>query len=136
MPASALRRRFSEFVEADNRFTPRHLILLAYAFHVSTEAMCRQLERIELLPQGTYESLRERGFNKEFIRGLFGDPVPQIESLPITPRLAQLASSAHRRGLVSEGQLARMLVLDRVELRGILDKFGADEVDEIEISLS
>jgi hypothetical protein len=31
-----------------------------------------------------------------------------------------LASEVHRKGLLSEGQLARLLKLDRVELREIL----------------
>jgi Zn-dependent peptidase ImmA (M78 family) len=135
MPASALRRRFSTILETDNTFTPRQLVLLAHAFHVSPEAMCRQLERIELLPKGTYESLRERGFNAEFVRGIIGDPAPRSRQLPVTPRIAQIASSAYRRGLVSEGQLARMLSLDRVEVREILDIFGGGETDEIQIPL-
>jgi Zn-dependent peptidase ImmA (M78 family) len=46
MPASALRRRFNGIIETDNKFTPRQLVLLAHVFHVSPEAMCRQLERI------------------------------------------------------------------------------------------
>ena len=135
MPASALRRRFKEILEADNQFTPRHLVLLAHAFHVSPEGMCRQLERIELLPKGTYDSLRERGFNAAFVRGILGDPAPAPARLPATPRLAQLVSSAYRRGLVSEGQLARMLALDRVEVREILDMFGGGDRDEIQIPL-
>lgn len=136
MPASALRRRFAEIVEADRRFTPRHLVLLSHGFNVSSEAMCRRLEQLELLPKGTYDSLRERGFDKDFTHGIFGDPAPQPTPSPVSSRLAHLASSAYRRGLVSEGQLSRMLVLDRIELREILDRFGTDEVDEIQIPLS
>lgn len=136
MPASALRRRFAAILEVDNKFTPRQLVLLAHGFHVSPEAMCRQLERIELLPKGTFESLRERGFNAAFVRGIIGDPAPARQQLlPVTPRLAQLASSAYRRGLVSEGQLARMLSLDRVEVREVLGTFGGGEADEIQIPL-
>lgn len=136
MPATAVRRKFKELVEADNRFTPRHLILMAHAFHVSPEAMCRQMEQLELLPAGTYESLKERGFNRQFIRGMVGDIAPGADAVPNTPRLAQLASSAYRRGLVSEGQLARTLDLDRIEVRRLLDTFGGSEEDEFAISLS
>jgi Zn-dependent peptidase ImmA (M78 family)/DNA-binding XRE family transcriptional regulator len=136
MPAGALRARFKDILESDKRFTPRHLVFLSQAFHVSPEAMCRQLEKFELLPAGTYESMRERGFNQDFIRGIIGDPAPRPATPPVPPRLAQLASSAHRRGLVSEGQLARMLELDRVEVRGILDIFGGGEADEIQIPLA
>lgn len=135
MPPAALRRRFAEIIEGDRRFTPRHLVLLAQAFHVSSEAMCRQLERLELLPAGTYDHLKERGFNRDFVRGIVGDPAPPPERIPLSPHLAQLASSAHRRGLVTEGQLARMLALDRIAVREILDVFDGGEIDEIEIPL-
>lgn len=136
MPSAGLRRRFAEIIEGDRRFTPRHLALLAQAYYVSPEAMCRQLERLELLPRGTYDQLKERGFNREFVRGIIGDPAPPPERIPLSPHLAQLASSAHRRGLVSEGQLARMLSLDRIAVREMLDVFEGGEVDEIEIPLS
>ncbi|WP_369721318.1 ImmA/IrrE family metallo-endopeptidase [Bradyrhizobium sp. LLZ17] len=136
MPPAAVRRKFQETIESDRRFTPRHLILMAHMFHVSPEAMCRQLERLELVPQGTFDSLRERGFNREFVRGVIGDVAPSSPNLPHNPRLAQLASSAYRRGLLSEGQLARMLDMDRVEVRHLLDAFGGGEGDEFAISLN
>lgn len=135
MPPIGLRRRFQEIVEADKRFTPRHLILLASAFHVSTEAMCRQLERLELLPQGSFESLKQRGFNKEYVRGVLGDMAPTNERMPSNPRLAHLVSSAYRRDLVSEGQLASMLGLDRVEVRELIDVFGEGNGDEFAINV-
>jgi hypothetical protein len=40
---------------------------------------------------------------------------------PTTLRLNLLAAEAHRQKLLSEGQLARLLHLDRIELRTILD---------------
>ncbi|MER8446558.1 XRE family transcriptional regulator [Mesorhizobium sp. M1066] len=136
MPPIGVRRKFKELAEADNRFTPRHLILMAHTFHVSPEAMCRYMERLELLPGGTFDSMKERGFDRQFIRGIVGDLAPSSNALPTTPRLAQLASSAYRRGLVSEGQLARMLELDRIEVRRLLDTFGGSEEDEFAIPLS
>jgi len=39
---------------------------------------------------------------------------------PTTLRLNMLAAEVYRKGLLSEGQLARLLNLDRVDLRGIL----------------
>jgi Zn-dependent peptidase ImmA (M78 family)/DNA-binding XRE family transcriptional regulator len=136
MPPAAVRKKFQEIVESDRRFTPRHLILMAHAFHVSSEAMCRHMERLELLPRGSYDSMRERGFNREFIRGVLGDLAPTAETPPQNVRLAQLVTSAYRRGLVSEGQLASMLGMDRVEVRRIIDVFGDGEGDEFAIDLS
>jgi Zn-dependent peptidase ImmA (M78 family)/DNA-binding XRE family transcriptional regulator len=135
MPPAGVRRRFQEIVESDRRFTPRHLLLMAQSFHVSSQAMCRQMETLELLPRGTFESLVDRGFNKEFARGIVGDLAPSGESLPKNPRLAHLVSSASRRELVSEGQLANMLGMDRVEIRELIDVFGDTGGDDFAIDL-
>lgn len=40
---------------------------------------------------------------------------------PVPPRLGLLAREAWRRGFYSEGQLARLLQLDRYETRKVLD---------------
>ena len=49
---------------------------------------------------------------------------------PVSLRLGLLAAEAHRRELLSEGQLARLLRLDRVDLRKILD--AASDLDGVE----
>jgi hypothetical protein len=48
---------------------------------------------------------------------------------PTTLRLNLLAAEAYRQNLLSEGQLARLLGLDRVELRGILDNQETEGID-------
>ncbi len=130
MPPPGVRRRFQEIVEVDKKFSSRHLILLAHAFHVSIEAICRQLERMELLPKGSFESIKRRGLDKDIVRGVLGDLAPSDQKLPRSPRLAHLVSSAYRRGLLSEGQLASMLGLDRIEVRELIDVFGDIDEDE------
>lgn len=134
MPAQALRRRFNEILEIEGQFTPRHLALMAHESHVSAEAMCRRMENLELLPRGTYDSLRERGFDRDFIRGIVGDPIEPARS-PISPRLAHLATAAHRKGVLSEGQLSRMLDIGRPRLRQLIDDLGGDEEDDLAIAL-
>ena len=55
------------------------------------------------------------------------DGAPRVSS----SRLARLAAEAHRRELLSEGQLARLLRLDRVTLRKLLDDANLDDpIDE------
>ena len=50
--------------------------------------------------------------------------------LPYGTRLHRLAAAALRRELLSEGQVSRMLDLDRVEVRRIVgDVYGTEEVD-------
>ena len=131
MPAAAIRRRFSEISYEADRFSPRHLILLAHMFHVSTEAMSRRLEALALLPKGTYESLRDRGLSAGTVRHVLGDPSPE-PSLILIPRLSMLAAEAYRRGQVSEGQLCEKLQMDRLEVRLLLDALGIQDLDESE----
>lgn len=120
MPGSLVRRAFAEYERGDGRFSPRHLILLAHRLHVSPEAMCRRLEQLNLLPRGTYESLRSRGLSENTVRDVLGDPA--TEALPpVPPRLAVLAAEAIERDLFTEGQLCEMLSLDRVEFREVMD---------------
>jgi Zn-dependent peptidase ImmA (M78 family)/DNA-binding XRE family transcriptional regulator len=132
IPAAAIRRRFAEICLETDRFSPRQLILLAHTFHVSTEAMCRRLEGLTLLPQRIYESLRERGLSADTVRQVLGDPSPDT-SLVLPPRLAMLAAEAFRRGLISEGQLCEKLQMSRIEARRLLDALGVHESDESEI---
>jgi len=128
MPAPGVRARFDQIAGAENRFEVRELILLAHQFGVATEAMCRRLEELTLLPQGTWDSIRDRGFAGDLERGVLGEP-----SLPPRPplvpaRLAYLASIAMDRELLSEGQLCDLLAVERSELREALEPFEAEEV--------
>lgn len=48
---------------------------------------------------------------------------------PVSRRLGLLAAEAHRRELLSEGQLARLLRLGRVDLRRILE--AAEDIESL-----
>jgi Zn-dependent peptidase ImmA (M78 family)/DNA-binding XRE family transcriptional regulator len=134
MPAAAVRGAFSDFVREQGRFSPRHLVLLAARFGVSNEALCRRLEDLGLLKKGTWESIIERGFSGKFANGLVEKS--ERESLSnfehVTPRLWLLAAEAYERGLVSEGQLAQMLRLSRIEVREIVDSLDGENVDSLD----
>lgn len=134
MPAPSIRRRFHELVESNKAFTPRHLVYMARSFHVSTESMCRRLEKLELLPAGTFDSLRDRGLNAS---GIAAQQADHRTHEPYGMRLAQLAASALNRGLLSEGQVSRMLDLDRIDVRRMIEGvFGNVAEDRIDIRLS
>src|SRR5712692_1412301 len=128
MPASGVRARFDQIVGSDNRFDVRELILLAHQFGVATEAMCRRLEELGLLPQGTWDSIRDRGFASDLERSAIGEVSVQLKPSLISPRLTYLASIALDRELLSEGQLCDLLAVDRPELREALEPFAAEEV--------
>ena len=127
MPSATVRRIFDEYVGQEGRFSARHLILGAHRFGVSLEAFGRQLEKLEFLPQGTYDSLRHRGLDERTVQQVLGT---QSESDATEPgaRLMMLAAEAHELGLFSEGQLADMLVMDRVDVRRIVDAFTSVEL--------
>lgn len=128
MPASGVRARFEQMVGTENRFDVRELILLAHQFGVATEAMCRRLEELALLPQGTWDSIRDRGFAGDLERSVLGEVSLQPKPPLIPPRLAYLASVALDRELLSEGQICDLLAVDRLELREALAPFEAEEV--------
>ena len=128
MPASSVRSRFDQMVGSENRFDVRELILLAHQFGVSTEAMCRRLEELTLLPQGTWDSIGDRGFAGDLERSVVGEVSRQPKPPLVPPRLAYLASIAMQRELLSEGQLSDLLAADRLELREALEPFEAKEV--------
>ncbi len=98
-----------------------------HAFGVSREAMVRRLEELGLTKPGTWDWFEEfGGISDDQARQVLGDlPGPDSHRIdadrPTSLRLGLLAGEAWRRSLLSEGQLARMLHLDRVEVRQMFD---------------
>jgi len=131
MPAALVRRRFADLQREGGAFSPRQLILLAHQLGVSEEALCRRLEELHLIPGGTWDSLRDRGFSGDMARRVLGDKAPENEDV-VSPRLWFLAGEAHRRNLLTEGQIARMLKVDRLEVRMMLDALGVEDGNELE----
>jgi Zn-dependent peptidase ImmA (M78 family)/DNA-binding XRE family transcriptional regulator len=130
-PAPTVRRLFQEYRQESGRFSPRHLILMAHSLNLSQEGICRRLEDLKLLPAGTWESLRDRGFSGELVRQILGDR-PRDDEVVVPPRLWMLAAEAYSRELLTEGQLAQLLRIDRPELRRILDMLGSSDDHDLE----
>jgi Zn-dependent peptidase ImmA (M78 family) len=133
MPARTVMQKFKEVTAGSEKLTRRHVIILAHAFGVSREALVRRLEDLRLTRKGTWDWFVHYGnITDEQVRQVLGDlAVPDAGKAdadrPTSLRLALLADEASRRGLLSEGQLARMLHLDRVELRKMLDGLQVEE---------
>ena len=125
-PARAVKQKFQEVTAGSDRLSRRHVIILAHFFGISREAMVRRLEELGLVKQGTWDWFQSNGgITDEQARQVLGDlSSPDAHKAeadrPTTLRLNLLAAEAYRQGLLSEGQLARLLLLDRVELREIL----------------
>ena len=139
-PARTVMQRFREVTQGAPapggvQLTRRHVILLAYTFGVSREALVRRLEELKLTKQGTWDWFQANGgISNEQARQVLGDldaaeRDATDEKRPTTLRLSLLAAEAWRQELLSEGQLARLLHLDRVQLREILDGVETEGVE-------
>lgn len=137
-PARAVMQKFEEVTLGASHLTRRHVIVLAHYFCVSREAMVRRLEELKLTKSGSWEFfLKNDGITAQQVSQVLGDLVlPDQQKSeadrPTTLRLATLVHEVWKRDLLSEGQLARLLKLDRIQLRALLDEFdtegeGADE---------
>jgi Zn-dependent peptidase ImmA (M78 family)/DNA-binding XRE family transcriptional regulator len=138
-PARTVMQRFREITAGSPHFTRRHVILLAHVFGVSREAIVRRLEELNLVEKGTWDWFQDNdGITDAQVRQVLGDLVSvdmekNEADRPTTLRLNLLASEAWRQEILSEGQLARLLLLNRVELREIIDniEIGGGEADEM-----
>lgn len=135
-PPRSVMQKFQEVTAGSDKLSRRHVIVLAHFFGVSREAMVRRLEELGLVKRGTWDWFADNGgITNEQERQVLGDlRAPDAQKAeadrPITLRLNLLAGEAYRQGLLSEGQLARLLHLDRIELRAILDGFEGSEEDD------
>lgn len=126
-PARAVKQKFSEIDAGSPKLTRRHIIHFAYSFGVSREAMVRRLEELRFTKPGSWDwFVSSGGITDVQAQQVLGDLLPidtqKVEARRTTTlRLNLLAEQAWRRELLSEGQLAQLLRLGRVELRTILD---------------
>jgi Zn-dependent peptidase ImmA (M78 family) len=131
-PARGVAQKFEEVTAGSDRLSRRHVIILAHFFGVSREAMVRRLEELGLIKPDTWDWFQANGgITDDQARQVLGDlSTPDAYKAdadrPTTLRLNMLASEVHRKGLLSEGQLARLLKLDRVELREVLGDIEAE----------
>lgn len=135
-PARAVMAKFSDVTAGSSQLTRRHVIVLAHAFGVGREAMVRRLEELGLTKVGTWDWFEHNGgITNEQARQVLGEAwgidARKVDAArPVSLRLSMLAHEAWRKDLLSEGQLAGLLQLDRVEIRELLDAFEDEEVDD------
>jgi Zn-dependent peptidase ImmA (M78 family)/transcriptional regulator with XRE-family HTH domain len=131
-PSRAVTQKFHEILAGAERLTRRHIIIIAHFFGVSREAMVRRLEELGLAREGTWEWFEANGgitdiHARQVLGELFEvDDRRKDAERPTTLRLSLLAAESWRQDLLSEGQLARLLHLDRVELRELIDSLDLE----------
>ncbi len=141
MPARGVMQKFQEVTAGSDRLTRRQVIILAHFFGVSREATVRRLEELGLTKVGTWDWFQANGgITDEQVRQVLGDlatpdPAKAEADRPTTLRLNLLAAEASRNGLLSEGQLARLLCLGRVELRELLDSHESEGIESDGIAI-
>lgn len=129
MPSRAVKQKFQDVTAGASSLNRRHIIVLANYFGVSREALVRRLEELGLVKRDSWDWFVENGgITNEQVIQVLGD-LPRDDhkddaDRPISLRMSMMADEVWRRGLLSEGQLARLLRLDRLELRALLDGLG------------
>ncbi|WP_404425495.1 ImmA/IrrE family metallo-endopeptidase [Thalassospira australica] len=132
-PARAVQQKFADITAGHTHLTRRHIILLAHAFQVSREAITRRLEELNLAKTGTWDWFKDNGgITDEQAKQVLGDKHPPQPNLSegkylLPSRLALLAREAWKRDLFSEGQLSKLLMLDRHQVREVLDGVEMEE---------
>ena len=123
MPPVGLRRRFNDLSRAaDGRVTVADVCRLAHYYFVSVEAMMLRLEDLRLLPGGTWDRLRDRGFKVREAQAELGLSPRSSDDRVLPLRYQLLAVRAYEEGSLTEGELARLLWVDRVSARRIVQE--------------
>ena len=93
MPEPGLRRRFNELSRAGGgNVTAADVCQVAHYYFVSVEAMMLRLEELTVLPGGTWERLRDRGFKAREAQEHLG-----CHPIPGTTVLCRFATSSWQR---------------------------------------
>lgn len=134
-PARSVRQHFAQITAGQSHLSRRHVILLANAFGVSREAMVRRLEELKLARAGTWDWFAANGgITDEQVRQVI-EVLPERPASngrsrgPVPPKLALLSREVWKRQMYSEGQLSRLLHLNRHQIREILDGAESEEVE-------
>lgn len=119
---------------AGAKITRRPIIVQAHHFRISREACVRRLEELGLVKRGAWEKLKAHGgITLEQVREVLGeaaskpDPAKDDADRPVSHRMSLMAYTAWKRDLMSEGQLAELLMVSRLELRALLDQMELEE---------
>lgn len=129
MPANELRSSMQFIRKSSGRFTSHDLMGLASRWNVTLETMCRRLENLSLLREGTW--------NRVCNFKVFSDYLVK-ENSAITDdfsgyssRVYFLATEVYRQGLATEGALVNMLDIDHVSLRKIIQDYSSEDYDDL-----
>lgn len=127
-PSASFSESFSRLKVITGKITPRLVILLADQYGISRHACVLRLEDLGLAKKGTWDWFVNRGgISDQQAREVLGeqaaraDPARRDAGRSVSHRTSLMAHAAWQRDLMSEGQLAELLRIDRIELRELID---------------
>ena len=133
-PRESFEKSFRQLTAGSDKLTRRHVILLAHQNHISREACVRRLEELGLIKKGIWSWFEANGgITNAQAREVIGAAADRLDSAkddanrPVSHRMSLMAHAAWKRGLMSEGQLAELLKMRRVELRAMIDQIELEE---------
>lgn len=133
-PRKSFEKSFRQLTAGADKLTRRHVILLAHQYNISREACVRRLEELGLARKGTWDWFETNGgISDKDAKAVLGDaaqrhdPAKEEASQPLSHRMSLMVYEAWKRDLMSEGQLAELVKMRRVELRKLIDQIESEE---------
>ena len=125
LPESSVVRRFHQARANNRQFTLAELFLLAHDYGVSLEAMTLRLEELRLLQPGLWSRLKAGGIRVREVQRELGLPAIPGASDLLPRHYQQLAFAALEEALITEGQFAHFLRIDRLTARQRMETLRA-----------
>lgn len=134
-PRKALKAKLDELTkgEEERRLSRRIVIFLADDFGVSSEAMVRRLEEVQLAPSGAWDWFASKGgITRKDVMQVLGRPLQddnarEQSASPFSPKVGLMAYRVWKREMMTESQLADLLKVDRTTLRTFLYDLQSEE---------
>ena len=133
-PSESFEESFRQLKDITGKITRRLIILLSQQYNISRQACGLRLEELGLAKKGTWDWFEKNGsITEDHVREVLGemanrpDPAKSDADRPISHRMSLMVHAAWKRALMSEGQLADLLRVRRVELRKIIDQIELEE---------
>jgi Zn-dependent peptidase ImmA (M78 family)/DNA-binding XRE family transcriptional regulator len=121
MPTSGLIKRARARLSEKRQLTVADILILANYYAVSVEAMTHRLEELGLTRLGTWLQIQERRIPIRQAQHRLGLEPVTAHSDTFPKRYLVLAIDAYEQGIITEGQLARFLNVDRLQARRIIE---------------
>lgn len=131
LPTGGVLRQFSEIKSARKGFNVGDLFAMAHYYGVAPQSLSLRLEELGLLPNQTWERLKDRGIKVRDVEQEIGLESSEANADMLPSYYKQLAIEALDKGEITEGRFARFLRMDRLTARVAAEElrklFAGDE---------